>query len=90
MKSCWETKVATGTVLEPRGAGVADARGRRAASPGWVGGKSETFVKAVGGFNLFFSVLLSLASVSARPSLARRPRSGVVAQGVRRAGATRR
>ena len=36
---CWETKVAKGTVLEPRGAGVADARGRRAASPpgGWVG-----------------------------------------------------
>ncbi len=35
---CWESKVAKGTVLEPRGAGVADARGRRAASPpgGWV------------------------------------------------------
>ena len=36
---CWDSKVAKGTVLEPRGAGVADARGRRAASPqgGWVG-----------------------------------------------------
>ncbi len=43
---CWETKVAKGTVLEPRWAGVADARGRRAASPqsGWVGGKSENEV----------------------------------------------
>ncbi len=35
---CWETKVAKGTMLEPRWAGVADARCRRAASSpgGWV------------------------------------------------------
>ena len=30
---CWDLKLEMGTVLEPRVAGVADARGRRAASP---------------------------------------------------------
>jgi hypothetical protein len=30
---CWDLKLEMGTVLEPRGAGVSDARGRRAASP---------------------------------------------------------
>ncbi len=39
--------MATGTLLQPRGAGVADARGRRAASSGWVGGKSEAWLLSV-------------------------------------------
>jgi hypothetical protein len=41
---CWDIEVAMGTVLEPRGAGVAEAHGRRAASlqdPGLMGVKKR-------------------------------------------------
>ncbi len=59
------------TVLEPRGAGVADGRGRRE-SPEWVGGKSENEVvfgvwKSKGA--LFqFSALLSARVRERRPA----------------------
>ncbi len=85
----WETKVAKGTVPEPRGAGVADARGRRAASPpgGWVvkAKMKWCFVCAKQSLCFNFRRFFPLASVSAgRPSVsARRPRSGVVARAAR-------
>ncbi len=78
--------MAMGTVLEPRGVGVADARGRRAASPrGW------WVVKAIhspcvcvrwtqGGFISIWR-FFPLASVSAirHPASAKKPHSGVFA-----------
>ena len=46
--------MATGTVLEPRGAGVSDARGRRAASPRVGGWEKRNMCGSSGSFNLIF------------------------------------
>ena len=60
-----------GTVLEPRGAGVADARGRHAASPqgGWVGkAKSNGGESVTSGGSILISVLLSARIRERRPA----------------------
>ena len=87
---CWDLKLKKGTVLEPRGAGVSDARGRRAASPrvgGWE--KRNTMIiwcmcLEANPASFQFRCFFPLASVSAGRLLvsARKPRSGVLAQGV--------
>ncbi len=83
-------KLEMGTVLEPRGSGVPDARGRRAASPR-VGGREKRNTMIIfcvrceaNQTSFLFRCFFPLASVSAgRFSVsARKPRSGVLARGV--------
>ncbi len=88
---CWDLKLEMGTVLEPQGAGMADARGRRAASPR-LGRREKAkyndhlvcvcFKTNQASFQ--YRCFFPLASVSAgRLSVsARKPRSGLLARGV--------